>query len=463
MSGYAREELINKNAGILETAEPSEELTEEINKIVDRKTHRFMRQHKRKEGSIFDVEISSQYQAEEERFVCFIRDVTEKKEMEFLLQQAQKMESIGTLAGGIAHDFNNILSPIMMHAEMAMEELPPDDPLQACMKSIFYSSERARDLVKQILTFARKRSVNRIVLKSSVVIQDAVKFLRSTIPTTINIQYNNKSKKDTILADPTQLNQIIMNLCTNAAYALREKGDLLEIVLSNEDIPLSKAKSFYSLNPGSYVKISVSDNGTGISPDILARIFEPYFTTKKVGEGSGLGLAIVHGIVQSYGGDITFESKEGHGTTFHVYLPLVDVAVSSAEKIKVDIPKGTESILLVDDEKAAVEITKRMLEKFGYRVTSTISSLEALEIYKNNPSEFDLVITDMTMPGMTGDTLAKKIMSITPGKPVILCTGFSDNINEEKAKELGISFFILKPIIMSELAKTIRKVLDKAG
>ncbi|MBN2418079.1 MAG: PAS domain S-box protein [Deltaproteobacteria bacterium] len=460
MSGYSREELLNKNAAMLEAVYPSEEMIKEINEIVDRKTYRFIRQHKRKDGSLFDVEISSQYQAEEENFVCFIRDITEKKEMESLLKQAQKMESIGTLAGGIAHDFNNILSPIMMNAEMAMIDLQPDDPLQECMKEIFHSSERARDLVKQILTFARKRSEKRILLKASEIVKDAVKFLRSTIPTTININYSNRAKRDTILADPTQLNQIIMNLCTNAAYAMREKGGLLEVTSDNVDISKSIAKRYYALNPGSYFRLSVTDNGTGISPDIMERIFDPYFTTKKAGEGSGLGLAIVHGIVKNYGGDITVENKLGHGATFNVYLPLTDAKVTGEVNInREDIPKGTERILLVDDEEVAVYVSHRMLEKYGYTVTSTTRSMEALKIFKNNPCGFDLVITDMAMPNMTGETLAKEIMAIRPEMPVILCTGFSDNINEEKAKKLGIRCFVLKPIIMSELVKTIRQAL----
>ncbi len=463
MSGYKREELINMKAAILEAAEPSEEITNKINEIIDKKTHRFRRQHKRKDGTVFDVEISTRYREEDSGFVCFIRDITKIKEMESLLQQAQKMESMGTLAGGIAHDFNNILSPIMLHAEMAMSDLPPDDPLQHSMKEIYYAAERARDLVKQILTFARKRSENRVPVKASYVIKEALKFLRSTIPATINIQYEIRAKRDMILADATQLNQIIINLCTNAAHAMREQGGQLEILLDNEDIPLDKSNRFAGLKPGRYLKLSVRDTGTGISPEIMDRIFDPYFTTKKLGEGTGLGLAGVHGIVSNYGGDICVESKVGQGTTFHVYLPLNDEDISRVEEERNTVtPKGSERILLVDDEKAALDITHKMLERFGYKVTSRTRSLEALEDFRNNPDAFDLIFLDMTMPDMTGETLAREIMAIKSGTPVILCTGFSDKINEETAQKIGIKAFIIKPVIMSELAKIIRDVLDKA-
>ena len=462
MSGYTREELINKNAAILEAVEPSEEITREINNVVDKKTYRFIRRHKRKDGLLIDVEISAQYQPEDGGFVCFIRDISRIKEMESQLQQAQKMESIGTLAGGIAHDFNNILSPIMMHAEMAMEDLPPNDPLQHCMKDIFNAGERARDLVKQILTFARKRSEKRVPLKLSRIIREALKFLRSTIPTTINIQYEIMAKRDTVLADATQLNQIIVNLCTNAAHAMREKGGQLEVTLDNEEISFSRANRFLNLKPGKYLKLSVRDNGTGISSEIIDRIFEPYFTTKKFGEGTGLGLATVHGIVRNYGGDITVETAAGQGTAFYVYLPLVDEDIYDVDEEGKPAPqKGSERILLVDDEKAAVVITQKMLERFGYKVTSKTSSPDALEAFRNNPDSFDLLITDMTMPNITGEALAREIMAINPDIPVILCTGYSDKINEEKAKKLGIRAFVMKPIVMNELVQIIREVLDR--
>ncbi len=460
MSGYQHEELLNLPASILEVDMRSEEKEQILKEIVQKKIFRFTRQHKRKDGTIIYVEISTQYYSEDGEFVCFIRDITEKKEMESRLHQAQKIESIGTLAGGIAHDFNNILSPIMLNAELAIADLPQDDPLQITMKEIFAAALRARDLVRQILTFARKSPEKRIILKASQIVEEALKFLHSTIPASVNISYLNRSDNDTLLAEPSQVSQIIMNLCTNAAHAMREKGKLLEITLENEEISLNNKENILNLKPGSYLKLSVKDDGTGIPPDIIERIFEPYYTTKKTGEGTGLGLATVHGIVKNYEGEISVESRLGYGTTFIVYLPLIDVTVSGdVNKGRQEIPKGNERILFVDDEPAVVNITQRMLEKYGYKVTSTTSSIEALDIFRNNPGSFDLVITDMAMPDISGDALACKIMAIRPDMPVILCTGFSNKINEEMADKLGIKYFVMKPVIMSELAKKIRDIL----
>jgi PAS domain S-box-containing protein len=390
-----------------------------------------------------------------------IRDVTHQKVLETQLMQAQRMESIGTLAGGIAHDFNNILSPIMLHSEMVMDDLPPDDNLQLNMKEIFKAAERAKELVKQILTFARKREEEKIVVKSSMIVKEAINFLRATIPTTIGIRYEVKSEHDMVLADPTRINQIVMNLCTNAAHAMKEKGGVLEVILDHEEISSLQANRFLNLKPGQYVKLTVRDTGTGIPPEIMDRIFEPYFTTKKFGEGTGLGLATVHGIVQNYGGDIKVESIVGSGTAFHVYLPFFEAEISGTEKEKsAELLKGSECILFVDDERTAVDINCKMLERYGYKVTGLTDSQEALKVFLKNPEEYDLVITDMTMPNLTGEALATEIMAVSPGIPVILCTGFSDKINEEKAKNIGIRAFVMKPVIMKRLVETIREVLD---
>lgn len=388
-------------------------------------------------------------------------DLSEKKKLESQLQQTQKMEGIGTLAGGIAHDFNNILAPIILHSQMALEDIPPDNPLQTSIKEIYRAAKRARDLVKQILTFARRGKDNRIILRASLVIKEAVKFLRSTIPTTVDINYENKTDHDTISANPTQINQIVMNLCTNAAHSMKERGGSIDVILDSVEIDKDRKNGVTDLQKGEYLTLTVKDSGSGIPPEILDKIFEPYFTTKKSGEGTGLGLAIIHGIVKNCDGDISVKSEPGKGTTFVVYIPLVDEPPVIQEETKKDLPKGSERVLFVDDEEAAVTAMEKILKRLGYSITATTSSLKALELFRDNPESYDLVITDMTMPDMTGETLAEEIRLIRSDIPVILCTGFSDQIDEVKAHDAGIDEFMIKPINMNDIALAIRKVLDK--
>jgi nitrogen-specific signal transduction histidine kinase len=389
-------------------------------------------------------------------------DITEQKKLEAQLQQAQKMESIGTLAGGIAHDFNNILSPIMIHSEMAMTDLPSDSPLQFNLKEIYKAGERARDLVKQILTFSRKSEEERVALKITPIIKEILKMLRASIPTTIEIRQNFDAKSDTVLADPTRINQVMLNMATNAAHAMRKKGGILGISLVREELDSRTAARLQDLKPGPYLRLTVSDTGTGMDAETIQKIFEPYFTTKMAGEGTGMGLAMVHGIVKSFGGEITVESELGKGTTFNIYLPRIEEsALPIHAKHSVQLPKGSESVLFVDDEKSMIDAIQPMLEVLGYKVTPRTSSIEALEAFKNDPDRFDIVITDMTMPNMTGKTLVKEILSIRSGIPIILCTGYSDQINKDEAETIGISAFLMKPIIMRDMANTIREVLEK--
>ncbi len=387
-------------------------------------------------------------------------DITERSKMEQQLRQAQKMEAIGTLAGGIAHDFNNILSPILIHSEMAMMELPYDSPIQQHLDNIYKAGERARSLVKQILHFARRREEGKMPLKVSLIVKETVNFLRSTIPSTIDILYDFMTEKDTVFADPTHINQILLNLCTNSVHAMRGKGGILTLSLTDEYIGSDETDWFFSLSPGHYLRLVVSDTGSGIFPEVIDKIFEPYFTTKEPGEGTGLGLAVIHGIINSSGGNITVKSDVGKGTSFHVLLPIIDEEILPITETTTKLPGGKERILFIDDDKAIVNAVKSMLDGLGYDVTVRTSSIEAIKAFRIKYDEFDLVITDMTMPNMTGKELTRELLTIRSDIPIILCTGFSEEIDKDISVELGIAAFVMKPISMRDLANTIRKVLD---
>jgi len=387
-------------------------------------------------------------------------DITEEKRLEEKLLQAHKMESIGTLAGGIAHDFNNILGIILGNTELAMEEVPEWNPARNFLNEILAASLRARDVVKQILTFSRQRLREMKLVRISPIIKESLKLLRSSIPTTIEIHQNISSESDTVRADPTQINQVLINLCTNAAHAMGERGGVLEVSLKNIEMDEGSAIQYHDLSSGKYVRLTISDTGHGIEPKILERIFDPYFTTKGVGEGSGMGLSVVHGIVKSHCGDISVSSEPGKGTIFHVLFPCIEEEPEPEVEITVEIPRGNERILFVDDEKAMVDTIQPMIEHLGYKVTARASSIEGLEAFRANTDRFDLVITDFTMPNMTGMELAKELLKLRPDIPIILCTGYSQHINEDKAKGNGIRALLMKPVVLSEIANTIRLVLD---
>ncbi len=313
----------------------------------------------------------------------------------------------------------------------------------------------------QILAFSRHTDHELKPLKVQFIIKEALKLIRSTLPTTIQIRQNIDNKCHPIMADPTQIHQIIMNLCTNAYHAMEKDGGKLEISLTDVNLDPEELKDL-SVNPGPYVRFTVSDTGVGINNSIIDQIFDPYFTTKEKGKGTGLGLSIVHGIVKSYGGDISVHSESGKGTVFNVYLPLIESKIDDKEtEDQLPLPKGSERILLVDDEESIIQMEKEMLERLGYEVTAGTGSIEAFEVFKAQPDNYDLVITDMTMPNMRGDTLSKKLIEIRPDIPVILCTGYSETITEDKAKAMGIKKFVKKPILTKKMAKTIRDVLDE--
>ena len=371
------------------------------------------------------------------------------------------MESIGTLAGGVAHDFNNILSPIILHTEMMLEDTPAENPLRLNLEEIHSASMRARDLIKQILTFSRQTEQERIPLILEPIVKEAIKMLRSSLPSTVEMRQNIESGVGPVLADPTQIHQIMLNLCTNAAHAMRKKGGILEIGLANVELNPADTARIPDLEPGKYVKLTVSDTGTGMESSVQERIFDPYFTTKEKGEGTGLGLSVVHGIVKSCDGTILIDSEPEKGAVFQVFLPQIKGRISSKSLNAARHFEGTERILLIDDERSILTALQQVLKRLGYTVDARMDAVEALEIFRLNPREFDLIITDYTMPMLTGADLAREVMGVRPDIPVILCTGFSEQINEEKSRALGIRAFVMKPIVMDDMAETIRKVLDK--
>ncbi|MFN2302957.1 MAG: ATP-binding protein, partial [Anaerolineales bacterium] len=365
--------------------------------------------------------------------------------------------------GGIAHDFNNILMPLLIHTEMTLDALPEDSPWIFSLEEVLKAGNRAKDLVKQILAFSRQSDEQKTHMKIKLVVEDCLKLLRSSLPSTIQIRLNTETQEgaDTVYADPTQVHQVLMNLCTNAYHAMRKDGGTLEVSLVNINIDSNSETSLPDLNPGIYHRLSVRDTGCGMEKEIMDRIFDPYFTTKGKGEGTGLGLSVVHGIVKNHEGEITVESELGKGTVFHVFFPVAEIEGEAEIKEVVEIPGGNERVLFVDDEHATTDVMKKMLERLGYTVKTRTNSLEALEAFQADPDGFDLVITDMTMPYMTGAELARKIMHIRQDIPIILCSGFSEQMNEAKAQKIGIRAFIMKPVIRSELAQIIRDVLNQ--
>jgi len=385
----------------------------------------------------------------------------EKQKLEAQLRQAHKMEAIGILAGGIAHDFNNILSAIIGYADLIeMNARQEDSNIRSSLAELLKACFRAKNLVRQILTFSRQTEQRKVPLDIAPIVKEALRLLRSSLPATIEIRQDIAADLGIVLADPTQIHQILVNLCANAGHAMRRQGGILIVRLANFEIDSDIAVALPDISPGPYLELTVKDTGHGVSDLIMERIFDPYFTTKDKGEGTGLGLAVVHGIVKSHGGDITVKSETGKGTTFKVYLPAIENGIEPASENQTPIPGGNERILFVDDEEVLVDVGRLLLERFGYEVTTAKSSAEALEAFRAAPNKFDLVITDMTMPMTTGDKLARKLIEIRSDIPIILCTGFSELISKEIAADIGIRDFLMKPLTAKILAHTVRKVID---
>jgi signal transduction histidine kinase/ActR/RegA family two-component response regulator len=387
----------------------------------------------------------------------------QQRELFAKLQQAQKMEAIGTLAGGIAHDFNNILTAILGYSELALIEMDDIEVMRKYIVRVKAGAERASALVTQILTFSRSTEEEKQPLLIAPLVKEALKLLRSSIPATIDIKQDITSQ-GVVVADSTQIHQIVMNLCTNAYYAMRETGGTLGITVKDIELPDLRAASQLDLAPGKYIHLEITDTGIGMDAKTKEKIFEPYFTTKEVGEGTGLGLAVVHAIVQSHNGRIIVSSEPGEGTTFHIYFPIAEgeKAVEVQKELETPLTGGDEIIMLVDDEKINVELTKDILTMHGYTVFTFTNGVQAFQEFQQELGKYDLVITDMTMPYMTGTQLSQKILATRPNLPIILCTGHSNLTNREKALAMGIKEYCQKPLKMRKLLCTVREVLDRA-
>ncbi len=398
--------------------------------------------------------------------LSILHDITKQRQLEDRLRESQKLEAIGTLAGGIAHDFNNILSAILGYVELSMIKTDRESKVFNYLDQVLKAANRARDLVRQILSVSRQTEQRKKPVSVRPIIEDVLKLMRASLPSSVEICEEIEHHKGPILADPGQIHQILMNLCTNAGQSMNETGGVLTVALDTVKIGMADISSSFDIPPGSYVRIAVSDTGHGMSPEVQKRIFDPYFTTKVKGMGTGLGLAVVQGIVKKHGGAVTFSSRSGSGTRFCVYLPMIQRLGTSrtetAADAEISLPRGNERILLIDDEEAITDTARQMLEFLGYDVTTSLSSIEAHSLFCSDPGRFDLVITDMTMPDMSGDELARRLMDIRPDIPIMLCTGYSARIDEQIARNMGVRALVFKPIKLRALANLVREILENA-
>jgi len=466
LSGFNREEIIGQNFRILKSDKHDKAFYREMYDIISR-GHTWAGRiiNTMKDGTLreFKTRISPIKDSSGKiiNFVSVNRDVTQEKALEVQLQHAQRMDAIGTLAGGVAHDFNNILSSVIGFTELALDDAEKGTLQYDNLQEVLVAGSRAKDLVLQILTFSRQSDREQKPVNVQLIAKEALKMLRASIPSTIEIKQNIQSNA-LVMGDSTQIHQVLMNLCTNAAHAMDDKGGVLTVDLVDIRLDSELVSDYPDLKPGAYINLTVTDTGYGMVPDVLDKIFDPFFTTKEKGKGTGMGLSVVHGIVHSHGGSIYAYSKPGKGSTFRVFLPVFKRRLESEERIERPIPTGTERVLFIDDEPAIVNIGKQTLELLGYDVVTRTSSIEALEFFKTQPDSVDIVITDLTMPNMTGEELAKELMQIRPDIPIILCTGFSVRMDEKKAMGMGIRAFVSKPILKREIAETIRKVIDSS-
>jgi PAS domain S-box-containing protein len=463
MHGYSFDELLALNIKDLDTTETAKAAPERLKRIFAGEWIAEEITHKKKDGSTFPVEISAGLLEFGNRtyILAFDRDITDRKKVENDLIQSQKSEAIGTLAGGIAHDFNNILGTIIGYSEMIeMFDMKEDSPARNKLLEVIRAAYRAKKLVEQILTFSRRVKQEKRPIQLDPLIKEVLGFIKALLPPNITIQYTVNSKSTFIMADATQVHQILMNLCTNAMHAMRRTGGVIAITLDKQDVE-GIASMMLGLASGKYVKLTVSDTGEGMNQEVMERVFDPYFTTKETGEGTGMGLAVVQGIVKNYDGTVTVESGEGIGSVFQVFFPMIAKSNFQEEETpSLKISKGKGKILFVDDEPSLVILSKDVLEQCGYSVVTTTSSLQALEMFRAESDQFDLVITDQVMPKLKGNELAEKILEIRPDIPVVLCTGYSGSITDDVAKKIGVREFLFKPVGAVNLMEVVSRVID---
>jgi PAS domain S-box-containing protein len=472
--GYTPEELKVKWMELMTESPINQKGLEITQKAIQsgEKQDPYMLEGRKKDGRNILLEIEESPVKDENGKVILIagaaRDITaskraeeEKEKLEARLRQSQKMEAVGTLAGGIAHDFNNILSIILGNSELAIRDVPERHPARESIDEIRKACLRAKDVVRQLLSFGRKSELQLIPLDIGTILMESFRMIRSSMPSNIEIRQSLHEDIWATLGDPTQINQILINLSTNAADAIGDAGGVLSVSLENIEIACRNPE--LNLEPGRYVKLTISDTGVGISEEHMDRIFDPYYTTKEVGRGTGMGLTVVHGIIETHKGRIKVSSKSGKGTAFEIYFRAIDESPAVDAQKTEALPRGRETILFVDDEKSIVRLNQKRLQGLGYQVAGAADPLKALEMFRHKSIQFDLVITDMTMPNMMGDELAAELLKIRPDIPIILCTGFSGRISEEQALKKGIRAFVIKPLEVKELAETIRHVLDSGS
>jgi len=467
ITGYSRVEVIGKTPSFLKSGRHSSAFYARLwNVIAGGEIWQGRFTNKKSDGSLYDEEASISPMIDDtgkiSSFVAVTRDVTDELKMERRIRQTQKMEAIGTLAGGIAHDFNNILSAIMGYSELASDELSEKSEAKENLEMVLKAANRAKNLVRQILTFSRQTEQEKKPIQISIIVKEVLNLIRATFPATIEIRFELENDLF-IMGDSTQIHQVIMNLCSNAGDAMEEMDGVLEVCVESVQLGNGVFQEISNLAPGDYIRLSISDTGCGMPRNIVDRIFDPFFTTKDLGKGTGMGLAVVHGIVKSHEGAIKVYSEPDRGTTFTLYFPSYKKMPENSVEAQETLQTGKERILFLDDEPPLSNLGKKLLEKLGYRVKAWTSSIDALEAFRANPHDFDLVITDKTMPHLTGFDLSEEIKRIRPNIPIIMCSGFINPVENKRAKAVGVDQIILKPYKLGNLSKTVREVLDGAG